>query len=182
MNNLTIGGPLPGTTRAFTFYETIGGGLGARPTKNGIDGVHCHMTNTANTPIEALETSYPLRVRCYQLVPQTSGVGRYHGGAGIRRDIEILAHQAVVSIQSDRRRFPPWGLQGGEAGRPGVNRRWHNGQWEPLPGKVTFTASRGDIVSIQTPGGGGFGKTQSRRAKPNSKDAAVDGAEGGRKL
>jgi N-methylhydantoinase B len=163
MNNLTIGGLIPGTTRAFTFYETIGGGLGARPTKNGMDGVHCHMTNTANTPIEALETSYPLRVRCYELVPHTEGMGRYRGGLGIRRDIEILADHAVVSIQSDRRRFPPWGLQGGEPGRPGLNRYREKGQWKPLPSKITFNARRGDIVSIQTPGGGGFGKPSTRR-------------------
>ncbi len=163
MNNLIIGGLVPGTNRAFTFYETIGGGLGARPTKDGIDGIHSHMTNTMNTPIEALETSYPLRVQRYHLIPGSGGKGRFQGGLGIRRDIEILADQATVSIQSERRRYAPWGLQGGMPGRKGVNQRWRNGKWEELPSKITFTASRGEIVSIQTPGGGGFGKPKRRR-------------------
>lgn len=165
MNNLTIGGPIPGTIRAFTFYETIGGGLGARPIKDGIDGIHSHMTNTLNTPIEAMETSYPLRVCCYHLIPKSGGRGRFRGGMGIRRDIEILADNAVVSIQSERRRYAPWGLQGGMPGRKGVNRRWRNGRWEKLPSKVTFTASRGEVVSIQSPGGGGFGRPKHQRRR-----------------
>ncbi|MFX1575616.1 MAG: hydantoinase B/oxoprolinase family protein [Promethearchaeota archaeon] len=158
MNNLTIGGVIPGTTQAFTFYETIGGGLGARPTKDGIDGIHSHMTNTANTPIEALESTYPLRVECYHLIPNSGGKGRYRGGWGIRRDIKILVDNAVVSVQSERRRFGAWGLQGGLPGRLGKNRHWHNGKWKEIPGKVTLTVEKGDIISIQTPGGGGFGQ------------------------
>ncbi len=158
MNNLTIGGVNPETTQVFTFYETIGGGLGARPKKDGIDGIHSHMTNTANTPIEALESSYPLRVECYHLIPGSGGKGQYRGGWGIRRDIKILAEQAIVSIQSERRRFGPWGLQGGLPGRLGKNRHWHRGKWKEIPGKVTLAVENGDIISIQTPGGGGYGK------------------------
>ena len=171
MNNLTIGGLVPGTTRTFTFYETIGGGLGARPTKDGINGIHSHMTNTLNTPIEALETSYPLRVRCYHLIPKSEGRGKFRGGMGIRRDIEILVDKAVVSIQSERRRYAPWGLQGGNHGRMGLNRCLRAGKWENLPGKITFTASIGDVVSIQTPGGGGFGKAKHRSGMKLEKQA-----------
>ncbi|MFX1563109.1 MAG: hydantoinase B/oxoprolinase family protein, partial [Promethearchaeota archaeon] len=158
MNNLTIGGLFPKSHRSFAFYETIGGGLGARPNADGIDGIHSHMTNTANTPIEALETTYPLRVRCYKLISNSGGLGRYRGGYGIQRDIEILTDQAMVSIQSDRRHLAPWGLQGGKAGYRGTNGIWHNNRWEPLPSKVSITTHRGDVISIQTPGGGGFGK------------------------
>jgi N-methylhydantoinase B len=165
MNNLTIGGTVPGTSQAFTFYETIGGGLGARPNKDGIDGIHSHMTNTANTPIEALESVYPLRVECYQLIPESGGRGQYRGGSGIRREIKILADDAVVSIQSERRRFAPWGLKGGLPGRLGKNRHWHQGKWKEIPGKVTLTVENGDIVGIQTPGGGGYGKPNGKTSK-----------------
>ncbi len=158
MNNLTIGGYIPGTSKIFTFYETIGGGLGARPNKDGIDGIHSHMTNTANTPIEAIESTYPLRVECYELIPESGGKGQYRGGQGIRRNIKILAENTVVSIQSERRRFGPWGLQGGLPGQLGKNRHWHKGKWKEIPGKVTLAVEKGDIISIQTPGGGGFGK------------------------
>ncbi len=147
----------------FTFYETIAGGLGARPKSNGIDGIHSHMTNTANTPIEALESAYPLRVRCYKLIPKSGGKGQYRGGAGIQRDIEILSEQAVVSIQSDRRHFAPWGLRGGQPARPGKNRYWEGNEWKELPGKITFTARKGDVISIQTPGGGGYGASREKK-------------------
>jgi N-methylhydantoinase B len=162
MNNLTIGGLIPGTKQSFTFYETIGGGLGARPTAHGIDGIHSHMTNTANTPIEALENAYPLRVLRYHLRSKSGGSGQHHGGMGIRRDIEILSDYAVVSIQSERRHFAPWGLQEGNPGKCGKNLYFHNGKWKKLPGKVTFLAYKGDIISIRTPGGGGFGDPKTK--------------------
>jgi N-methylhydantoinase B/oxoprolinase/acetone carboxylase alpha subunit len=157
MNNLTIGGPIPDSSKLFTFYETIGGGLGARPTANGLNGVHSHMTNTANTPIEALETSYPLRVLRYHLIPNSGGAGKFQGGKGIRRDIEILSDHTVVSIQSERRQFAPWGLEGGSAGKPGKNYLGRQGKWKSLPGKVTLSVEKGDIIRIHTPGGGGYG-------------------------
>ncbi|MFX1539977.1 MAG: hydantoinase B/oxoprolinase family protein [Promethearchaeota archaeon] len=160
MNNLTIGGLIPRTMQSFTFYETIGGGLGARPSAHGIDGIHSHMTNTANTPIEALETAYPLRVLRYHFRSKSGGSGQYHGGMGIRRDIEILSDTAVVSVQSERRHFAPWGLQGGNPGKRGKNLHFHAGKWKEIPGKVTFPAQKGDIISIRTPGGGGFGNTK----------------------
>ena len=157
MNNLTIGGLIPDSSELFTFYETIGGGLGARPTAHGVNGVHSHMTNTANTPIEALETSYPLRVRRYHLIPNSGGAGRFRGGKGIRRDIEILSDHAVVSIQSERRQFAPWGLKDGDPGKIGKNFLGRKGKWKSLPGKVTLQAKKGDIIRIETPGGGGYG-------------------------
>ena len=141
----------------FTFYETIGGGLGARPTAHGLSGIHSHMTNTANTPVEALETSYPLRVHRYHLIPNSGGDGRFKGGKGIRRDIEILSDHAVVSIQSERRQFAPWGLKQGSPGKAGKNFLGRQGKWKPLPGKITLMVEKGDIVRIQTPGGGGYG-------------------------
>jgi len=165
MNNVTIGGVDPRTSQAFTFYETIGGGLGARSDKDGINGIHSHMTNTANTPIEALESTYPLRVECYHLIPGSGGKGRYRGGWGIRRDIRILADHVIVSIQSERRRFSPWGLHGGFPGRLGKNRHWHEGKWKEIPGKTTLVVENGDIISIQTPGGGGFGRVIRKRDK-----------------
>ena len=121
------------------------------------------MTNTANTPIEALESAYPLRVRCYKLIPKSGGEGQYRGGAGIQRDIEILSDQAVVSIQSDRRHFAPWGLRGGQPARSGRNRHWEGTEWKELPGKITFTARKGDVISIQTPGGGGYGTSRKKK-------------------
>ena len=118
MNNLTIGGMDPRTGEPFAYYETIAGGMGARPTKAGVSGVHTHMTNSLNTPAEALEYSYPLRVRRYSLRPGSGGEGRYRGGDGIVREIEVLT-DAEVTLLADRRLRGPWGLSGGGDGLPG---------------------------------------------------------------
>jgi N-methylhydantoinase B len=162
MNNLAIGGMDPRTNRPFTIYETMAGGFGARPTKDGIDGIHSHMTNTLNTPIEALETSYPLRVERYELRPGTGGEGQFRGGLGIRRDITCLAETARVSFLTDRRLTRPYGVAGGEAGAPGQNVLIRDGQESPLPSKGTATLHHGDTISIRTPGGGGFGPPSKR--------------------
>lgn len=157
MNNLTIGGYDPEKKRPFAYYETIGGGMGARPGEDGPSALHSHMTNTLNTPIEALEYAYPLRVIRYEIQAGTGGRGKTKGGDGIRRDIQLLA-DAQVTLVTERRSIPPYGLEGGETGHCGENYLIRNGHEERLPGKGLFYMKEGDILSIRTPGGGGFGK------------------------
>ncbi len=157
MNNLAIGGTDPRTGRPYTLYETIGGGGGARPAADGVDGVHSHMTNTLNTPVEALELAYPLRVERYELRPGTGGRGRCRGGNGIRRDFTPLGHRVHVSLLTDRRSGHPYGLAGGEPGARGENVLLRDGEETPLPGKTEFDLQPGETLSIRTPGGGGYG-------------------------
>ena len=170
MNNLAIGGIDPRSGKPFTLYETMGGGFGGRPTKDGIDGIHSHMTNTLNTPVEALETSYPLRVERYELRPGTGGGGQYRGGLGLRRDIRCLAPSARVSFLTDRRISQPYGIEGGESGARGKNIIIRGGEEMELPAKGTATLLQGDIISIQTPGGGGFGLRSQRDAAAIERD------------
>jgi len=162
MNNLAVGGVDPRNGRPYTLYETIGGGFGARPNADGVDGIHSHMTNTLNTPVEALETAYPLRVERYELIPSSGGAGRFRGGLGIRRDITAVGHPARVSLLCDRRRSQPYGLAGGEPGQIGKNVSIREGEETSLPGKGTFTLPAGETVSVRTPGGGGFGDPAER--------------------
>jgi N-methylhydantoinase B len=159
MNNLLIGGLGP-DGEPFAYYETIGGGAGAGPTADGVDGIHCHMSNTRNTPAEALEYHYPLRVREYSLRPGSGGAGRHPGGAGLRREIELLA-DACVTLLTERRRRGPYGLAGGAPGRPGRNQLLLPGspRPRPLPAKTTFDAPAGAVIRIESPGGGGWGQT-----------------------
>ncbi len=156
MNNLTIGGYDMVREKAFTYYETIAGGMGARPNKKGLSAVQTHMTNTMNTPIEAIEHNYPFRIRQYKIRSHSGGIGRYSGGDGIVRDYEFLA-EATVTILSERRVNRPYGLKGGEGGQVGENVFISNGKRRRLAGKATVFAKRGDVLSIRTPGGGGFG-------------------------
>ena len=155
MNNLAFGGEYQGQT--FTYYETIGGGMGGRPGLPGLSGVHTHMTNTLNTPIEALERDYPLLVEKYDLRPRSGGRGRYRGGDGLVRRFRFLS-PATVTILSERRRFAPYGLFGGQAGRRGQNVLIKQGKKKILPGKVTLEVNPGEVIEIRTPGGGGWGK------------------------
>ncbi|HDS45064.1 MAG TPA: hydantoinase B/oxoprolinase family protein [Methanomicrobia archaeon] len=157
MNNVAIGGRIGDSGECFSYYETIAGGQGALPYKDGEDGIHTHMTNTANTPIEALELAYPLRIEAYELIPGSGGAGRFSGGRGVRRALRILTDHATLSIQSDRRTYPPKGLDGGADGRAGQNYLLRDGKRMDLPAKVTMTLERGDLVVIETPGGGGYG-------------------------
>lgn len=157
MNNVTIGGWDFTRSAPFTYYETIAGGTGARPDRDGTSAVHSHMTNTLNTPIEALEYAYPLRVCRYQIRIGSGGKGKFRGGDGILRSIELLA-DADISLISERRRFPPYGLSGGLPGKCGENRLERDGEATPLPSKCTLQAKRGDILHIATPGGGGYGE------------------------
>ncbi|MGH9804600.1 MAG: hydantoinase B/oxoprolinase family protein [Candidatus Acidiferrales bacterium] len=157
MNNFTLGGRGP-DGQPFAYYETIAGGMGARPTADGIDAIHTHMTNSLNTPIEALETFYPVRVRRYAVRANSGGRGRFRGGDGVIREVELLT-DAQVAILSDRRRFPPYGLAGGKPGKRGENFLIRStGKVEKLPGKCAVDARAGDVVSIATPGGGGWGR------------------------
>jgi len=157
MNNFIIGGYDPLRKRNFTYYETIGGGMGARPNKDGVDAIHTHMTNTLNTPVEALEHTYPLRARRYQIRQGTGGSGKFRGGDGVVREVELLC-DAQVSIVSDRRKTRPYGLAGGKAGAAGENVLIRDGVEHELGSKVSVSAKAGDIVSVRTPGGGGYGK------------------------
>jgi len=159
MNNLTIGGMDPRTGEPFAYYETLAGGMGARPSKPGISGVHTHMTNSLNTPAEALEYAYPLRVRHYSLRPDSGGKGKHQGGNGIVREIEVLT-DAEVTLLADRRQRGPYGLQEGRSGAVGkatVIRL--DGSVEEHPGKFNVRLRKGERIRVESPGGGGFGKT-----------------------
>lgn len=158
MNNLTIGGLDPRTGAEFSYYETVAGGMGARPELEGMSAAHTHMTNSLNTPAEALEYAYPLRVRQYLIRKGSGGRGRQKGGDGAIREIETLV-AARMSLLSDRRKRAPYGLQGGadgDVGRAFIIRR--DGSREQLPSKGSWDLQPGDRVRIETPGGGGFGK------------------------
>jgi N-methylhydantoinase B len=159
MSNLTIGGMDPRTGGPFTYYETAAGGMGARLGLDGISGVQTHMTNSLNTPIEALEYAYPFRVRRYAYRYGSGGAGQFRGGDGLIREIELLA-DAQVTLLAERRRFQPYGLQGGEEGAHGHAWLTKAGAAEnvELPGKCSLRVAAGDILRIETPGGGGWGK------------------------
>ncbi len=160
MNNLTIGGIDPRTGEPFAYYETIAGGMGARPNKDGVSGVHTHMTNSLNTPAEALEYAYPIRLRQYSLRSTSGGAGLHIGGDGIVREIEVLT-DAQVTLLADRRSRGPYGLAGGADGAPGhtlIIRR--DGSEEELPGKTSVRLCPGERVRIESPGGGGWGRSK----------------------
>jgi N-methylhydantoinase B/oxoprolinase/acetone carboxylase alpha subunit len=159
MNNVTLGGTDPATGRRFAYYETIGGGMGGRPGLAGLSGVHTHMSNTRNTPVEAIERDLPLRIRQYRLRRSSGGDGAAPGGDGIVREYEVLAATSVT-VLSDRRRKGPYGARGGGPGAPGRNtliRAGGDGLEEILPGKIQLDLRPGDRLRIETPGGGGFG-------------------------
>jgi N-methylhydantoinase B len=158
MNNLTFGGTDPTTGEPFAYYETLGGGTGGGPARSGESGVHSHMSNTLNTPIEALEYALPIRVTRYCLRRGSGGTGKHEGGDGLRRDIQFLC-PVHVTLLSERRRFAAYGLAGGRPGRAGRNVVIHaNGTEQDLPGKATLDLEAKDILSLRTPGGGGWGR------------------------
>jgi len=173
MNNVTVGGTDDGRGKTWTFYETIGGGSGGRLGSDGIDGIHCNMTNTMNTPIEAMEQSLPMRFWTYEFRPGTGGAGRWRGGCGLRRAWELLADEATVSILTERTRVAPWGMVGGEPG--GLARhlvRRSGGTEEVLPPKHTARLRRGDVLVMQTPGGAGYGDPAERDPEAARRDRA----------
>ena len=156
MNNLTIGG-LDSEGKEFSYYETVAGGMGARPNQDGLSAVHTHMTNSLNTPAEALEYSYPLRVIEYAIRKDSGGSGAFRGGDGVVREVEIMV-PARMSLLSDRRKNAPYGLAGGEPGKKGRNAILHHGNERSISSKGSWELDAGDRVRIETPGGGGFGK------------------------
>jgi len=164
MNNVTLGGTdnRHGATKQFAYYETMGGGMGARNSLPGLSGVHTHMSNTRNTPIEALEQSLPVRITTYALRKNSGGAGEFPGGDGLIREFEMLA-ETTATVLTERRENPPYGAQGGTPGSCGRNTLIHSdGTIEPLPGKATLRLAPGDRLRIETPGGGGFGTPTSK--------------------
>jgi N-methylhydantoinase B len=165
MNNLIVGGQNP----EFTYYETIGGGGGARPDRDGMDGVQVNMTNTLNTPIESLESEYPMRIERYGFRPDTGGAGEFRGGLGLERSL-VVESAATVSLLTERRRHAPEGVAGGANGATGENLV----DGEPVPAKTTVDVDAGTTVTVRTPGGGGFGDPADR----DPDDVADDVADG----
>ena len=161
MNNLTIGGIDPRSGAEFAYYETVAGGMGARPQLDGLSAVHTHMTNSPNTPAEALEYAYPLRVRRYSIRKDSGGRGKARGGSGVIREIETLA-PARMSLLADRRKRAPYGLSGGEAGSAGRDAIIRAGTSRRIQSKGSWQLEAGDRVRIETPGGGGHGKAGHR--------------------
>jgi N-methylhydantoinase B len=160
MSNLTLGGQDPRTEQTFTYYETTAGGMGAGPSAIGTSGVQTHMTNSLNTPVEALEFAYPLRVRKYAYREGSGGPGAFYGGDGLIKELELLT-EAELTLLADRRRIGAYGLQGGEAGSPGLAELSEDGStWFHVPGKFSARYKRGTLLRLQTPGGGGWGVRQ----------------------
>ena len=160
MNNFTFGGADTRRGRGgapFAYYETIAGGMGARPGRDGISGVHTHMTNSLNTPTEVFEITYPVRVRRYGLRRGSGGKGKYRGGDGIVREVELLV-DAQVGLLSERRVIAPYGLAGGGSGAKGKNELISRGRRKRVASKCGFYAKAGDVIRIESPGGGGWGK------------------------
>lgn len=166
MNNITAGGRDPRTGQPFAYYETMGGGMGASPTSDGLSGVHTHMSNTLNTPVEALEYAYPMRIHAYRIRRGSGGAGTYRGGDGLVREF-VFEAPTEVTLLTDRRSHSPYGLLGGEPGQPGENLLIHEGVERVLPGKTHFTAAPGDHLRISSPGAGGWGKPQQRSTQPD---------------
>jgi N-methylhydantoinase B len=159
MNNLTIGGLNSRTNKPFAYYETVAGGMGARDGLNGLDAIHTHMTNSLNTPAEAMEYDFPMRVRRYSIRRGSGGGGLFRGGDGVVREIELLT-DAQVTILSDRRKTQPYGLRGGSAGKSGRTILINQEGERVLASKDSVQAKAGDRVRVETPGGGGFGKSR----------------------
>jgi N-methylhydantoinase B len=170
MNNVSFGGSDPRTGEPFAYYETIAGGMGAGPKGDGLSAVHTHMTNSLNTPVEAFEAAYPVRVRRYTIRRNSGGKGKHRGGDGVIREIEFLT-DVRGTVLSERRRSAPYGLHGGQAGKTGKNELLlsrdsglgirdseRRATKKRLPSKATFSAPKGSVLRIETPGGGGWGK------------------------
>ena len=157
MNNMIIGGHDPVRDKPFVYYETIAGGMGGRPDKDGISAIHTHMTNTMNTPVEAMEFAFPLRLKRYAVRRGSGGDGKFKGGDGVIREVEFLS-SARVTLMSERRKLPPPGYHGGHHGEPGENVLFRGGYEEvTLAGKELVDVEAGDVISIRTPGAGGWG-------------------------
>jgi N-methylhydantoinase B len=161
MNNLTFGGIHPSHGVPFSYYETIAGGCGASASGDGPSAAHSHMTNSWNTPVEVLEETYPIRVQRYAIRSGSGGRGTHNGGDGIIRELEFLS-PVEVGLLTDRRKMAPYGLRGGRKGKPGKNILIQNGKRKSLAAKCSFEANSGDVLRIETPGGGGWGRPQQK--------------------
>src|SRR5581483_7094442 len=165
MTNVMIGGT-SGRCTPWAFYETNGCGMGARPGMDGLDAIQCHMTNTLNTPVEAIERDYPLRVTRYEIVEGTGGGGTFRGGNGLVRSLQLVEGCARISLLSERHTVQPRGTRGGgdaACGRHTLVRA--DGSSERLPAKTTIDIRPGETLEIQTPGGGGLGSGDVASAK-----------------
>ena len=164
MNNMIIGGHDPVRDKPFVYYETIAGGMGGRPDKDGISAIHTHMTNTMNTPVEAMEFAFPLRLKRYAVRRGSGGDGKFKGGDGVIREVEFLS-PARVTLMSERRKLPPPGYHGGHHGEAGENVLLRGGYEEvALAGKELVDVEAGDVISIRTPGAGGWGTPEGEQA------------------
>jgi N-methylhydantoinase B len=172
MNNVMIGG-LDGAGRSWAFYETNGCGMGARPDADGIDGIHVHMTNTLNTPIEAIERGMPMLITAYEFAESSAGDGTYRGGSGLVRAFALREGTATASLMAERHAVRPQGEAGGHAGATGahvfVSRQ---GATRDLPAKTTVAMEPGDAIIVRTAGGGGYGDPAQRDPSARARDAA----------
>jgi N-methylhydantoinase B len=165
-----FGGTDPRTGRYYCFVETVAGGGGARSDRDGMDAVQAHIQNTENTPIEEAELAFPFRVVRYELIANSEGAGRFRGGLGVRRDYVFPDHVVDLTLLSDRTRFPPWGLFGGEPARPAAYVLNPGADEQALPSKVTRTLPPGTVLSVRTPGGGGYGAARDREPEAVRRD------------
>ncbi len=157
MSNFTFGGINPRTGHQYAYYETIAGGMGARIGLDGVSAVQTHMTNTLNTPVEALERELPVMINSYSIRKNSGGLGKFKGGDSIIREYKFLS-PATVSMITDRRKFAPYGIEGGKPGKRGKNTLISRNKARPIAAKATFDVKKADSISIETPGGGGWGK------------------------
>jgi N-methylhydantoinase B len=175
MNNVSVGGMNPRTRKQWSFYETIAGGMGGRTNLDGVDGIHTHMTNTMNTPIEVVEKEFPLLFLKYELRCDSGGAGKWRGGTGLERSWKLLAPSATISILAERTKIQPWGLFGGLDGESGdytiINSK---GEVQKLRSKCTLRITCGDVLIVKTPGGGGYGPPLQRDHNLVKKDILDD--------
>ena len=160
--NVGCGGIDPRTGDYYTFMETVAGGYGGRPTKDGLDAIQPHIQNTENSAIEETENNYPIRITRYELVPDSEGAGKFRGGLGLRRDWLFPDHEARFTVFSDHRKKGPWGLFGGHSGKPSTYTHNPEGERKELPSKITLNLSANDTISYKISGGGGYGNPLDR--------------------
>ncbi len=171
MSNFTFGGINPRTGREYAYYETIAGGMGARFGLDGVSAVQTHMTNTLNTPVESLERELPVMLNSYSIRKNSGGQGKFKGGDSIIREYKFLS-PATVSMITERRKFAPYGIEGGKPGKRGKNILTRRNKVRPIEPKATFDARKGDSIRIETPGGGGWGKKEDKsNGKSETKSA-----------
>jgi len=162
MNNILFGGYDPIRRKPFVYYETLAGGAGAHPDADGASAIHTHMTNTRNTPVEAIESAYPVRVLEYRYAERTGGAGKHRGGDGIIKTFTFLT-ETTLTLLTERRRRAPYGLHGGKPGAKGVNLLMIEGEMDAEILKGVVRVPAGATLSIRTPGGGGWGKPENPR-------------------